>query len=97
VEAHGDTGSAQEDLRSHAIRRIKRKRDFYSHVVLFLIVNGALWVVWALTGDSDDVWPAWVSGIWGFFLLLEARHVYGDRTISEQDIQQEMGRLRGRG
>jgi hypothetical protein len=97
MEARSDTGAGMAEdaqLRSRAIRRIKRKREFRANVALYLLVNGALWAVWALTGSSDDVWPAWVSGIWGFFLLLDARHVYSDRSISEHEIQQEMGRIR---
>jgi 2TM domain len=38
--------------------------------------------------------PTWVSGIWGIILVLHGWRVYGERAISEQEIQQEMGRRR---
>jgi hypothetical protein len=92
-----DTGAGvagDEQVRSQAIRQIKRKREFRGNVVLYLLVNAVLWAIWALTGaETDDLWPAWVSGIWGFFLLLEARHVYADRSISEREIQEEMRQI----
>ena len=64
-------------LRSTAVERIKRKRDFVGHVVLYVIVNAGLWIVWAANGArTNDLWPAWVSGIWLVLLLLDAYKVY---------------------
>ena len=37
----------ENDFRAKAIRRIKRKRDFQGHVIVFLIVNTGLWLIWA--------------------------------------------------
>ena len=96
MEARGDTArmAGDEQVRSQAIQQIKRKRDFRGHVVFFLIANAVLWTIWAVSGaDTDDLWPAWVTGIWGCFLLLDARNAYGERPISEQEIQEEMRRI----
>jgi 2TM domain len=90
---------AEEALRERAVKRIKEKREFRSHAAWFILVNAALWVIWALPPDSantDDIWPAWVTGIWGVFLLAHAWRVYGghDGEISEGEIQEEMNKLR---
>ena len=86
---------AEGDLRAQAIDRIKRKRKFRRDVVLYLIVNAGLWAIWALNGaDTDDLWPAWVSGIWGVLLVLDAFKAYGEGPISDQQIQDEMRRIR---
>ena len=85
----------QEELRNEAVKQIKRKRDFVGHVVLYLIVNAGLWVVWAIDGaNTHDLWPAWVTGIWLVILLLDAHKVYKERPISDQQIQEEMRRMK---
>ena len=90
-----DVQTESEDLRSQAVKRIKRKRDFLGHVVLFLVVNAGLWVIWAIDGgNTDDLWPAWVTGIWSAILVLDAFKVYGERPITDQQIESEIARLR---
>ncbi len=96
----GDGGTTvaetEGDLREQAIERIKRKRKFRRDVILYLLVNAGLWAIWAFNGaDTDDLWPAWVSGIWGVLLLLDAFKAYGEGPISDQQIEDEMRRLKG--
>ena len=64
-------------------------------------VNGALWLIWALTDRSTGgslPWPAWVSLIWGFFLTLDVLKVFGpwarklSGPITEDEIQHEIDR-----
>ena len=93
-----DTGGSHEaeaDLREQAIERIKRKRKFRRDVLTYVLVNAGLWVIWAADGaKTDDLWPAWVSGIRGAFLVFDAFKTYGERPISDQQIEEEMGRIR---
>ena len=92
------TGASDADLRNEAVKRLKRKRDFQGNIATYLFVNAILWAIWALTGaDVHDTvpWPTWVSGIWGVILVLHGWRVYGQRTISDRDIQREMDRMRG--
>lgn len=93
-----DRGGAEDDgeIRSQAIRRLKRRRDFRRNLVAYLLVNAILWAIWALSGaEIDDTvpWPTWISGIWGALLLLDAWKVYGEHAITERDIEQEMARM----
>jgi len=93
------TGGDQE-LRERAIRQLKRKREFRDHLGWFLFVNAVLWAIWALppnSADTGDLWPAWVTGIWGVFLLSHAWRVYRglDEGPTEHQIEHEMTRLRG--
>ena len=96
----GETGAAvttEGELRDKAVERIKRKRDLLGHAVLFLVINAGLWAVWAIDGaNTDDLWPAWVTGIWLAILLLDAVKIYGERPITDQRIQEEMRRIEGR-
>jgi 2TM domain len=95
-QSPGASMTEGEDLRAKAIRRIKRKRDFLGHIAVFLVINAGLWVVWAVDdADTDDLWPAWVTGIWLVILVLDAFKVYGERPISDQQIDKEMRRIKG--
>jgi uncharacterized membrane protein len=84
-----------EELREHAIKAIKRKRDFKAHVVAYVIVNAFLVVVWYLTG-AGYFWPVWVIGGWGIGLAFNAWDAYGRHAdaISEAEIQREIDKRR---
>jgi hypothetical protein len=82
-----------EAARAEAVSRIKKRRDFSAHVMVYVIVNAALWLLWAVTGAGYP-WPAWVSGAWGVGLVLNAWDVYLRRPITEADIQREIERDR---
>jgi len=77
--------------REQALGRLKKKRDFQGHLVAYVVVNAALWVLWAVTG-AGYVWPAWVTGLWAIGLILNAWDVYFRSPITETDIQREMQR-----
>ena len=47
--------------REAALLRLKKRRDFQSDLVAFLVVNAAVWVIWLFTG-SGYPWPAWLRG-----------------------------------
>jgi 2TM domain len=78
--------------RDQALRRLKKRRDLTAHFVSYLVVNAALWGIWAVTG-AGYVWPAWVAGAWGIGLLLNAWDVYFRAPITEADVEREMRRL----
>jgi hypothetical protein len=88
-EAMEDSMEDQE-RRDAAIKRVKDKRDFKTHVVTYVLVNLFLVGVWAVSG-SGYFWPGWVMAGWGIGLVLHGWQTYrGDRPITEEDIQREM-------
>jgi hypothetical protein len=98
-----ETGTGEDPVREQAILNLKRKRRFAQDVVAFATVNGVLWLIWALTDRTTDgsmPWPAWVTAVWGFFLLMDAWKAYGSwprglhEPISEADIEREQKRIR---
>jgi hypothetical protein len=85
-----DTMDDQE-RRDAAIKRIKDKRDFKTHAVSYVVVNLFLIGVWAVSGGGY-FWPGWVMAGWGIGLVLHGWQTYrGERPITEEDIQREMG------
>ena len=82
-----------QDLRERAIARLKQKRDFGAHLFVYLVVNGFLVGIWALTG-SGLFWPVFPMFLWGIGLVLNAWDVYGRKPVSEDRIRREMERMR---
>ncbi len=83
-------------LREQALRRVKKRRDFHSHLVVYLTVNAVLWGLWAVTGaetDSWHPWPLWITLAWGIGVFFNAWDVYGRRPITELEIQREIERM----
>ncbi len=78
--------------REAALARLKKRRDFQNHLGAYVVVNAAVWVLWATTGAGYP-WPAWLTGIWGIGLLLNAWEVYFRRPITDADVEHEIERL----
>jgi hypothetical protein len=83
----------EEQLREQAIKSVKKKRDFRTHLFTYVWVNALLVVIWAVTG-ADFFWPVFPIAGWAVGLAFNAWDVYGRKPISEADIHQEMERLR---
>ena len=90
------SGHSEQDLRSQAVERLKKKRDFKTHVLMYLLVNAFLVVIWAVTsGDDGFFWPIFVIIGWGIGVVANAWDVYGRKPITEEEISREQDRLRG--
>jgi hypothetical protein len=89
----GEIPHTDDELRDAALERLKKKQDLRAHVLVYVLVNAALWAIWALTG-GDFVWPAIVSAGWGIGLVMNVWEVYGRRPIGEADVQREVERMR---
>jgi hypothetical protein len=82
-------------LRERALTRLKKKRDFYTHVLVYLAVNSFLVVIWVMT-SSGFFWPAIPMAAWGIGLVMNAWDVW-QGEFSEADIEREVARLQRRG
>jgi hypothetical protein len=83
----------EEELRKLAVMRLKKRRDFSTHLVVYLIVNAMLVAIWAITG-AGFFWPVFVILGWGIGVAANAWDVYGRRPITEEEVARETERLR---
>jgi hypothetical protein len=64
-------------LRKTVEKRIKTRKEFYQHLVAYLLVNVLMWGIWRLATSGGNLdgfdgtpWPLLVTGFWGVGLAL---------------------------
>jgi hypothetical protein len=80
------------DLRARAIARLTKKREFFTHLFVYAVVNAVLIAIWAVTG-ANFFWPIFPLLGWGIGVAFHGWDVYGP-PMSEDRIQREMNRMR---
>src|SRR6476620_6798881 len=87
--------SADADLRARAIKRLKQRRDFQRHVVVYLLVNGFIVLIWMLSNPHGYFWPSLLMAGWGVGLVMHGWDTYRGDEPDERSVQREMQRLVG--
>ena len=85
-------------LRELAVMRLKEKRDFKMHLILYVLVNIILFVIWLVIALVEGAWFPWFLfslGGWGLGLGMHAWMVYGGREVTDEQVAREMEKLRG--
>jgi hypothetical protein len=80
-------------LRERAIKRLKKRRDFVGHLLVYVMVNGIVVTIWAMTNLHGFFWPIFPILIWGIGVVMNGWDVYRGDTFSEDQIQQEIEQL----
>lgn len=83
------------DERARAHTRIKKRRDLRTHALVFILVNSAIVVIWAVTSPGGFFWPVFLIVFWGIGLVMNAWDVYS-ADISDEDIDRELARMHRR-
>lgn len=69
------TTETDEKIYQEAKKRVKAKKDFYSNLGTWAVVNIILIIVWSLSGQGYP-WFLWPLCIWGAFVLLNFVNVF---------------------
>ena len=87
--------TSDEELRQRAVRRLRKKAEFRSHLTSYVLVNALLVGIWAVTGQGY-FWPIWPILGWGVGIGFHAWETYGQRSHgpTEDQIKREMDKLR---
>lgn len=88
--------SSEDPLRQQALLQLRKKREFYSHLLAYLFINAALVAIWFALGRHHFFWPIFPILGWGMGLFFHAWDTFG-QPPSEERIRREMTRLRPRG
>jgi vacuolar-type H+-ATPase subunit I/STV1 len=88
VRSHDD-----EELRDLALTRLERKQEFYADLLAYVLVNGMLVAIWAMSG-AGFFWPIFPILGWGIGLAFHAWDTFRRGEPSEARVTREMERLR---
>ena len=86
------TDTREQAPRDKAVRQLKKRRDFYGHLLIYTLVNAFLVVIWAITDLHGFFWPVFPIIGWGIIVVLNAWDVFWRPEITEEDIQHEIKR-----
>lgn len=78
----------EQDRYARARRRVKKTRDFYEHLVLYIAVNLILFGINMLF-SPDSLWFYWVTFFWGIGVVLHGFGVYVEGRIFGRDWEEK--------
>ena len=81
-------------LRDRAVKRLKKRRDFYAHLLVYTMFNATIVVIWAMAGADGFFWPIFLILFWGIGLVMNAWDVFRPEEFTEAQIRREVERLR---
>ena len=82
------------EMRARAIKRLQSKREMWSHVLAYVLVNATLVVIWSMTG-AGFFWPVFPLLGWGIGLAFHVWDVLAPDP-TESRIQAEIEAMRRR-
>jgi hypothetical protein len=86
-----------EVLREGAIKRLKKRRDFAGHLLVYTLVNTFIVLIWFISGSNEFFWPVFPIVGWGIGVWMNAWDVYRNDEFDETQIRREMDRLQRMG
>lgn len=91
---------ADDDLRTHAAKRIKDRRQFWTTAITLVVVFAVLVVVWGATSgwsSSTYFWPMWPGIAFAIAIVFQAISVFSplSKPISDSAIDAEVRKLGG--
>jgi hypothetical protein len=87
-----DSDLTEDELRRRAVKHLRAKAGFWTHLAVYLAVNAFLVVIWFFT-SAGFFWPIFPIAGWGIGVAANAWDVFGREPVTEERIQREMDRL----
>lgn len=85
-----------KDIRNYVEQRIARWADFTMHLVGYIIGNGIIWLLWALSNSGFSfIWPLLISLFWLIGLAIHGVEVFYKTVVLERAYQHELNRVHG--
>ena len=83
---------SEDEIYEQAKKRVEAKRDFYSHLTVYVVVNIILVFIWAFAAGGGYPWFLWPLGGWGIGLLFHFLGVFvfgrkSDRAAIEKEAE----------
>jgi hypothetical protein len=81
------------DARERALQRLRKRRDFRAHLLVYALVNSFFVVIWAMTTPNGFFWPVFPLVGWGIGVVMNAWDVYLADDFREDAINREIERM----
>jgi cytochrome b561 len=89
----GNAARGNTQLRERAVKRLRKRRDFYAHLLIYVMVNTLIVLTWIMAGGNGLFWPVFPIALWGIGVVMQAWDAFHDDDFGEDRIQREMKRL----
>ncbi len=80
-------------LRERAVKQLKKQREFQTHLLVYVLVNGLLVGIWSISTPGVFFWPIFSIVGWGIGVVLHGWDTYFGSEPDEAQIQRMMNRL----
>jgi hypothetical protein len=78
-----------QPLTDNQLHELAKKRvEFRTHLVVYLVINGMLWFIWYITGSTYP-WPVWPMMGWGIGLIFHYIFDYRRHRLFSEDEEFE--------
>ena len=91
-----DHAPTEDTLRERAVKELKKRRDFQTHLLIYVLVNALLVGIWAAASSDAFFWPIFSILGWGIGIVVNWWDVYVAKEPDEATIQRMMDRLQKR-
>ena len=86
---------SEEEIYQEAKRIVGEKKDFFSHLTAYVVVNATLISIWAFVTGRGYPWFAWPLGFWSLSILWHFMAVFVLRKRSTKNaIEKEAEKIR---
>ena len=86
---------SEQQIYEEARKRVQAKKDFYKHLIIYLVVNIMLVIIWAFPAGRGHPWFLWVLGFWGLGVLFNFLEVFvWQRKSDKGAIEKEAEKIR---
>jgi hypothetical protein len=84
-----------DEIREIATKRVRARRGFFWHLVVYVVINLFLIGIWYFNGRGY-FWPGWVLGGWGIFLIFNAVAAFGreDMWAEREAVDKEVEKIK---
>ena len=88
---------SEEELYKIARKRVEEKKGFFTHLIIYILVNIMLVLIWAFASGGGFPWFIFPLGGWGIGILFHFFDVFvfsGKSGWETREIEKEVERLR---
>ena len=71
-----------------ARERVKELKEFYSHIIAYVVINIAFLIVNLLTSPKN-LWFVWIAGMWGIGIIFHAYKVFVKDKLFDEEWEEK--------